>query len=226
MNRLLEWDSQHFGFPVARVEVPNSELASLVAVHKIRCAYFLADASDLSAIRWAEANRFELVDLRVTLAWPIEPRTAAPSGLRPGIDADREALRRLSGTSFLDSRFFVDARFPRDRVEELFRIWSDKCLADPNGAVLVAESGGKVAGFIGATVKGGEGEIVLVGVDAAFRGQSVGSRLIEGANAWLKQQGVSRAHVVTQGRNRGALALYQRQGYLIDRIQLQYHLWT
>ena len=45
------------------------------------------------------------------------------------------------------------------------------------------------------------------------------------ALAWFSESGVRDVQVVTQGRNRAALRLYQRCGFVIEAVELWYHRW-
>ena len=88
----------------------------------IACLYFLAALDDLATLHAAAAGGFDLVDVRVTLigeAGPLAatPRPPHPRGvsLRPSAAADVSALQRIAAASHDETRFTVDAHFPRHR---------------------------------------------------------------------------------------------------------------
>jgi ribosomal protein S18 acetylase RimI-like enzyme len=80
-------------------------------------------------------------------------------------------------------------------------------------------------GFIAVRERDQAGEIVLIGVDATSRGRGLGHRLVDAAASWFHSRSLGRAMVVTQGRNRSALSLYQGHGYRVSALELWYHRW-
>jgi dTDP-4-amino-4,6-dideoxy-D-galactose acyltransferase len=78
----LAWDSAFFGLRIARVNdhrLSAERCCSILdwcAANQINCLYFLADTDHPETIRLAEANQFQLVDIRVTL----ERRITLPPG--------------------------------------------------------------------------------------------------------------------------------------------------
>jgi ribosomal protein S18 acetylase RimI-like enzyme len=70
-----------------------------------------------------------------------------------------------------------------------------------------------------------QGQIGLLAVALEARGTGLGSRLIHQALAWAQSQGATSVITVTQGHNVSAVRTYERQGFLIERMQLWYHRW-
>ena len=237
--RLLPWDSGHFGFPIATVEShrpTEGELERAVSnaeSRNVKCLYFLCD-SDLPGVA-AAAGRlgFELVDLRVTLARraPREGGTISPD-LAPGLQirkaraADLELLRPMARSSFTQSRFFVDRHFSRKSVEDLFSIWVDRDVLDPRGLAIVVEKDGEVAGFATGLVEEAGGRIQLVAVSERGRGIGVGRAAVLALVSEFIARGTDIVSVVTQGRNAGAIRLYEESGFRTSAIQVWYHRWS
>ncbi len=237
--RLLPWDSGHFGFPIATVEShrpTEGELERAVSnaeSRNVKCLYFLCD-SDLPGVA-AAAGRlgFELVDLRVTLARMLNrgSETGSPDS-SPGLRvrrasvADLERLRPLARSSFHQSRFFVDPRFPRAAVEDLFTIWVDRDVVDPRGLAVVVEKDGELAGFATGLVDETGGRIQLVAVSENARGAGVGKAAVQALLSGFMEGGSERISVVTQGRNAGAIRLYETTGFRMLSIQLWFHRWS
>ncbi|MBI4873468.1 MAG: GNAT family N-acetyltransferase [Acidobacteria bacterium] len=232
--RVLEWDSGFFGFRIARARVSHltaATAARLLAESEaaaLRCLYFLAEADDIETIQLLEAGGFGLKDLRLTLSRPV-PAIAIPGApdIRPATAADLPALRRIARTSHGSSRFYADPNFPRDRCAGLYEAWIansyDAGFAD---AVLIGESGGEVAGYITCSMAdSARGRIGLFAVDAAARGRGLGRRLIEQSLAWFAAHGAGEAVTVTQGKNLGAVRVYERRGFTAASVQLWYHRW-
>jgi dTDP-4-amino-4,6-dideoxy-D-galactose acyltransferase len=234
---LLDWDSKFFGLNIGRVNVSrlSSEMLPRIrewcALHRIQCLYLLADADDPETSQLAGLHGFQFVDIRMTLercahlkAVPVPSQ--CPVAIREFQPADLPDLRKLAGQLHLDTRFFFDRHFPSERSRELYGVWMERCCLDPCGRVYVVERESRPAGYI--TCSSGEGQagrIELVGVEPRAQGLGAGYGLVIAALNWLGVEGVRRVTVVTQGRNVPAQRLYQKAGFVTQRVQLWYHLW-
>jgi dTDP-4-amino-4,6-dideoxy-D-galactose acyltransferase len=266
---LLDWDSRHFGKRIARVPgdvLTPAALAAAVAWadrNGVDCLYWLAGSGDPAMPAVAAGAGFQLVDIRVTLERRLDrrlgpgkhpaqppavpqapqvPATQPDPPVRAATAADLPRLLRLAAASHHDSRFYSDPHFARERCDALYAAWIERCCADPEGLVLVADDlppapaaqagAGGPAGYITVALQGtpdGQGhrggQIGLFAVAAAAQGRGLGGRLIDAALAWLHQQGATTVSVVTQGRNVRAQRLYQRSGMLTRSVELWYHRW-
>lgn len=232
--RLLDWDSAFFGRRIATLIVPPRDTADLSdTVHAARrmgveCVYVLSDVEDQAAIRALSEIGARLVDVRLTFERglaDLAPRTSE-TATRAAREADVPALRELAAASHDSSRFYADGRFPRERCEELFATWIAKSFAGWAEVVRVADVEGEMRGYTtGHAREDGRGEIGLVAVDPRAQGVGLGTKLVVSALHALRDLGLSRATVVTQGRNIGAQRLYQGQGFRTQRVQTWHHLW-
>ena len=235
--RLLEWDSEFFGFRIARAETDvltaesASEIVRWCRDHAVVCLYFLARPDDSVTTSVAESEGFHLVDARVTLersvGQPAISSRADETVLRPAYPDDRAALRAIARRSHRDSRFYADPLFPREKCDLLYETWIERSCDGWAQAVLVAELRGAPCGYVTCHVDGPEraGRIGLVGVESEGQGQGVGTKLILGALGWFEGAGVERLSVVTQLRNVRAQRLYQRCGFITGSVALWYHKW-
>ena len=108
----------------------------------------------------------------------------------------------------------------------MYETWTEKSCHGYADAVLVAEMNGQAAGYISChLLDGAEGNIGLVGIGAEWRGMGLGTALVNTGLRWFADQGVTRATVVTQGRNWQAQRLFQRSGFMTRTVQLWYHRW-
>lgn len=234
----LDWDSDFFGVPIARLVTSrlNEESLALALAwceaERIACLYFLSRADDDHSVRLVEANRFHLVDIRITLERslseqePILEERADYESIRPATEDDMAALRVIAGVSHTDSRFYYDGNFPQSRCSALYETWIEKSFAGYADKVLVTELNGQAVGYISCHLpEAGVGQIGLVGVSAEAQGCGMGQQLIRAALYWFRTQGVKQITVVTQGRNGPAQRLYQRHGFRTQSVQLWYHRW-
>ena len=230
--RTLAWDSDFFGCRIARLEDTGLEpgdvaaLERAVAAEGIDCVYLLADEA-LPPDRALTAG-FRPMDERVTLELEPVPEIAPPgAAVRPAVAADGPALEDIAADAHRGTRFFADARFPRERCVELYRTWIRNSLRGSADAVRVVEDASGPAGYATAHLRPGRlGEIGLVGVAARARGQGLGQALVGAVVHWLRAQGCARVRVVTQGQNAAALRLYTGAGFRVLRTETWYHRWT
>lgn len=231
----LSWDSEFFGFRIARVNSQQltsdlvSEIDAWREAETIDCLYFLADPNDSQTIRLAEDYGYRLVDLRLTFERKLIPDEVRPlmDSIRPFVERDLEPLIQIARTSYSDSRFYFDPCFPREKCELFYETWVRNSTNGSGFAdmTLVAELNGLTAGFITSKCHETIGHIGLVGVAESARGRSLGLALVNNALRWFIEQGMERVQVVTQGRNIAAQRLYQRCGFLTSDLGLWYHKW-
>ena len=230
--RFLEWDSNFFGYRIARLqhsrlnqEALDDALAWCRREH-IDCLYFLAE-SDPMTIALAEAARFHLVEVRVTLEADPQnaSRPAEGARIRSWTPADISRLRSIAAASHRGSRFYRDGHFPAERCGDLYSTWIEQSCGAHETQVFVAEVAGKAAGYISCHAPAQEGSIGLLGVADEARDRGLGRNLVLQALTWLRDRSTNSVSVVTQGHNIAAQRLYQQAGFITHSEQLWYHYW-
>jgi dTDP-4-amino-4,6-dideoxy-D-galactose acyltransferase len=232
----LPWDSQFFGFSVARVRSRKLDPAIAREVdgwcrrRGVSCLYFLARADDGATTRTAEDAGYRLVDVRVTLEREMidtDQGRFELAGLRQARPDDASILGETARVSYRDTRFHYDPNIPLAQSDALYQRWVEVSIEGYADAVFVTEDEQGATGYISCHLNAAEhcGTIGLVGVVERARGRSVGRRLVEGALGWFTVQGMRNASVVTQGRNVAAQRLYQRCGFVTRSVELYYHKW-
>jgi GNAT superfamily N-acetyltransferase len=93
------------------------------------------------------------------------------------------------------------------------------------GEVLVVRRRAACAGFATVSERNGQGDIGLIAVGEAYRGQGIGGALVNAAECWFRHQGCTRARVVTQEANALACQFYTRCGYTMETVTPYYHFW-
>lgn len=231
----LPWDSDFFGRRIAKI-TPNDfdadagrRVLEWSARERIDCLYFLADPSAAKALSWVQEAGFRLMDIRTTLHADVRAARPADAGVEASLamckPSDLPTLRRIARVSHRDSRFYADPTL-RATADDLFETWIAKSCEGYADAVFVAERDGAPAGYITLHYSSpSDNRIGLFAVDPESRGRGIGRQLIGRAVEWLCAQGASESRVVTQGRNRDALRLYQKAGFRVESLQLWYHLW-
>ena len=243
--RFLAWDTEFFGVRIARLTATSIDAHTMTAVmdwcerERIECLYFLIDGDQQESVRLAEANQFNFVDIRMTykldflttdrgVGAATMPSAALQSEvvIRPTQPEDHAALLPIAGYSHVDSRFYGDPHFPREKCDLLYETWLAKSFEGVMASfVLTAEVEKQPVGYFTCGIEGQVGELLLLGIDAAVRGRGIGNLFMEHAIARLSKQGCTSVEVITQGRNIIAQRLYQKYGFRLTTLQLWYHRW-
>jgi dTDP-4-amino-4,6-dideoxy-D-galactose acyltransferase len=230
------WDSAFFGASIAQIAERRATAEQLtLAVRQAReeqidCLYFLADAADLDTVRAAEATRFALVDVRLTLDSVIDREEArVPPGdrlIRPARTADLPQLMEIARVSHRYTRFHADTRLDPARSDELYARWIERSvggkLAD---AVWVVDVDEAPRGYITASRGATAATIGLIAVAPEYRGRGYGERLLRTMMHWSATEGLGRVSVVTQGRSAPAVRFYERAGFTASTVEFWYHRW-
>jgi len=232
--RFLPWDSEFFGVRIGSVLPHRLDDAAVAAIRAFRkeeridCLYFLADLGDAGTFLRAEDEGFRLVDIRITLECrPEKDAPAPPDGpvIRPAEERDLPILTALARENHVDTRFYYDGHFPKERCGDLYAAWIENGVRGQADRVLVPEIEGQAAGYI-TCHRSGPPRIGLLGVGPAAQKKGVGGRLIREALAWFAGEGIERVSVVTQGRNVRAQRAYQREGFTTAVVEVWYHGWS
>jgi dTDP-4-amino-4,6-dideoxy-D-galactose acyltransferase len=236
----LDWDSKHFGFPVARIAaaIDDDRLEQALSTARregVRLVYWSTSADRAAPAAVLSAFNGLLADRKATFAralGSINEETSAERGLHVAAYGAGQAspdLVALAIAAGVHSRFAVDSRIERAKFESLYRVWIERSVRrEIAGDVLIAHDGRAnqpLAGMITVKVTGDVGNIGLVAVAEAYRGQGVGSRLIEAAHRWMNDRRAAKSTVVTQLANSAACRLYERAGYDIEQVENVYHFW-
>lgn len=228
---LLRWDSEHFGFPLARVRDP-SKPARIRAAAKaaddrgVRCLTALLKADRIDVVTVAEDLGFRCYDVRTDLDRRIDGVRGglADEGLRLATESDLPHLEPIARERFSVTRFATDPHFPRELVKSLYVEWLRRGLRDQSRRLIAAN---ELDGFIVCNLESanGAGTVELIAVSTGSEGTGLGARLLRGAETLFVEGGLERAHVVTQGCNLPAQRLYQRHGYRTGDVSLWLHRW-
>ncbi len=234
---LLPWDTEFFGFRVARVngeiltETQAEDIEDWCQAERIRCLYFLGRSDCAETIRTADRNGFSLTDLRLTLECKVEQASRLPppgSGvIRPACLLDVPALQTIARTEHRDTRFFSDPHFPQPLAEALYSTWIRLECEGRAQMVFVAAPQNQPLGYISCHLDSARraGQIGLIAMSHVAQGRGFGRALVQAALSWFAEQRAERVSVVTQGRNTPAQRLYQRCGFLSASMQLWFHKW-
>ena len=234
---ILSWDSDVFGFPVARVSAADhrSDLVNILQDARrngVRLAYLLTE--DDRVARAASDAGGTMVSERVTFVRPLTSADAqreSPPGDAgvvekwPGTAPTPEFLE-LAREAGLHSRFRIDPGIPAGVFERIYDAWItnslNRTIADE---VLVTRENSSITGLVTVGEKGGRADIGLLAVGKGARGRGLGRALVEAALSWGVARKCGEAQVVTQRENVAACRLYESCGYRVERGERVFHFW-
>lgn len=233
---LLDWDSQHFGVRIARlddVEISRQVLEEVdvwCQANRVYCLYFLGKTASDQGTDLLVSMGYRQMDVRVTLQWlPTHGLPGLPDvagvGARLATGEDFPRLRELVLSQTWKTRFWADPGFDRGKVKALYVEWVNRSLQDDDAQVMVAEHGSGIVGFVSAGCRRGVGSIDLVCGAVSSRRRGAVSLLVRQTMVDLAQKGCQSIGVVTQQRNAPALELYGRCGFAVIESRPWFHKW-
>lgn len=169
------------------------------------------------------AAGFDLADTAVTFERPAGAATGAPgTTARQATPDDADAVRAVAGSGFSTDRFHADPQIDPAVADRIKADWAGNFFAGKRGDwMVVAESDGRVAGFLQLLDRDGHLVIDLIAVDHAARGRGLATAMIEHAAANLMPGAPMR--VGTQLANTASVRLYESLGFRLVRAEHVLH---
>lgn len=222
----LEWDSDFFGYTVARLEFENISDFSYFVSSEYRLIYVFSP----KPIKQLDS---ELVDKKACFHTLISlnEETINQSLVIEVFDKSKhsyEELIELALESGVFSRFYVDRNFINDEYTKLYTKWITNSVDKISALeVFVAVENSKILGMVTLTKKTDDlADIGLLAVAEQARGKKVASSLIEYVKKYALKHGFTSMQVVTQSENKPAVKLYESTGFELKELTYIYHIWN
>lgn len=234
MFQKLQWDSNFFGYNIAKLSQASLTSSSLDSVlldlkeKKFRLVYEFVDPSDEASNKAAIEAGGLLVDTKVIYLKNLSTETFSNipqviSYIGHEMSAQLQSLAIQSGEY---SRFRLDPHFTQDEFKKLYTEWIHASLQGKIAKeVLVYRENEKELGVLVIGEKDGRCDIVLLAVDQTSRGKSIGSKLMQQAFHQAKVMGYNEIQVVTQKANKIACSFYEKSGFQKEKETNVYHFW-
>jgi dTDP-4-amino-4,6-dideoxy-D-galactose acyltransferase len=233
----LDWDSKFFGFPMGRIYAENLTGAHLgkalknAGKAKLKFIELFCNISDNVSIFSCENQGFHLADIRIVFEKHLVVEreiSRLPENLyfRKASRADINQLKRMSKGLFRDSRFYQYKKFDSNIVDSLFQSWIEKAvLGEFDDECYCIFDDTEILTFCSLKYSNNAASIGLFGVNPGHKNKGLGSMMLECVFHLLFNREVNRVNCITQGRNSGAVRLYQKSGFSTGEITLCYYRW-
>ena len=231
---ILEWDSEFFGFKVAKINNFNSNeefefIRKELKSNQVELVYVFSEPNSNFDTVLKTSNVF-LADEKVTFSREIDDVNDSLDfsfieEYRDDIVTDK--MLDIAIQTSEHSRFRVDANFKNEEFKKLYYQWIKNAVEDKgNGKLFVYQESNVLKGLIYLKdINDKTGSISLIGVDEGYRGEQIGTKLIEQAAFYFSKLGKKEVQVVTQKANVLACNFYTKNGFqIIDTVNV-YHLW-
>ncbi|MDI3521384.1 MAG: dTDP-4-amino-4,6-dideoxy-D-galactose acyltransferase [Anaerophaga sp.] len=230
MIEYLKWDSQFFNLKIGRFE---SEKLTLQLFRKVfeskqkgsyNLIYLFTKTVEADASEELKRKHIYPIDEKVVFSKKVSNQNFLPENIKLYFEPLDQSLLNLALLSGHKSRFKTDNRL-NHKFESLYTLWIQKSITgEMADAVFVAKSDNRIEGFVTVQKKGEQGQIGLIAVAPEAQGKGIGSKLLHTADYWYWQNNLKNCSVVTQIDNTAACALYEKNGYCKERMELVFHI--
>lgn len=231
----LKWDTEYFGINSARVNLLGAVNDTEQRQIKEFCqAYDFVTIANIYNRKennhWIgkSTNAF-LTDVNIQFTKKISDKADfldRTITIVNTYEGDNKILD-IAGEAFRYSRFFNDPMLPSSIARNIYKHWSEAAFNKEDKYFAVCIKNNEIAGYVLFSLNNDEdnGCIELIAVDEKFRGQKVGSSLLNATEAYIAKHNLSQIKVGTQADNIAAMQLYVSYGFRYSYCSSIYHLW-
>ncbi|MEM7550845.1 MAG: GNAT family N-acetyltransferase [Bacteroidota bacterium] len=235
MIKFLEWDSNFFGYKVAKIDLINrlEDIEKEIEWAKdqdIKLIYLFLDSDLPGALSYLSTNNFEVIDEKIIFSKSIVKEI-------PSSDLDyhfvtevnfkkrKEGFYELAYISGEHSRFKNDPLIPEKKFREMYRMWVKNSVIKNDSELINISDKGKLVGMITVDAKEDHSSIGLLAVKGTARGRGIGRILIGLAEQFSRQKDLSELRVATQKLNTNACKFYEQMNFKVFQGKLISHIW-
>ena len=233
-----EWDTSHFGFKVAKLNLAMPTDISAALEFCVREGVVLlicrCNTHDTPSAHLLEQQGFLLMDTIVDSCidltkWKM-PVEVDLSGIRWYREGDEKAIASIAREAFKGymGHFHNDPKLAPEKSDSLYVEWAHNSCFDENLAagVVVAELEGDVVGFLSIVPpKDGKGDFGIGGMSTRAQGKGIFPKLYFLSFEWLKSQGVTWVQDKTVVNNYAELRVLIKVGMRPFNSLYTFHKW-
>ena len=231
---LLKWDSDFFGFKVAKIlpnKISSSKLEKILGdlkKRKVSLVYWSCDNFDKESQEAAQTFDGFLTGQKITYLLNLETlnitSTSTDNILKIYNEKEPNSdLINLIVKGGKYSRFYIDPKISKNRYKELQKLWITNSVK--NNTIFVLKEKDQIISFVSLNEKNHRGNIDYIIVDEKHQGKGLGTTLMNHAHNWFISNSYKTVQADTQKENTKACNMYEKFGYKLEKIQKVYHFW-
>ncbi len=228
----LEWDSNFFEKKIGSIDLSNDCWQDMNRIFKIGkdesfdLVYgFLKVKDKQTIIRKSLKVYYQTTN--VTYKKKLSNHLAIRDGHIRIADSlcDASSLKDLAFQAGHSSRFVKDLNMGLNAGQRLYHTWIENSLNKSIAHEVLVYDKDDITGFITLKCNDNHTEVGLIAVDARFRNQNIGSRLLDAAEIFGLQNQHEYIKVGTQIENANACRFYERNLFVPESYTQIYHFW-
>ena len=230
----LEWDSDYFGFKVAKIlpnKIDTSTLEKIIGDLKksnTSLVYWSCDNFDKESEEAANSLNGFLTGQKITYFLDLDTLSKTQTATDTILEIYKEKEPNIDLINLIikggkTSRFYVDPKISKKQYEGLQKLWITNSVK--NNTIFVVKKKEKIISFVSLNEKNHRGNIDYIIVDEKYQGKGIGSILMNQAHNWFISNGFNTVQADTQQKNTKACNMYEKLGYNIEKIEKFYHFW-
>ena len=184
--------------------------------------YFKSPILNNKQIKFLVLKGFTLIEKNIQFKLQIKKNYKNKKNFRVANIKDKEVIKNISKTAFINSRFFIDPNIDNLIAEKIKTKWIDNYFKGNRGDILiVSEENNTISGFILLLFKGEKIIIDLIAVKNEFRGKDIATNLI---NYTINKFNNYKYLIVgTQKKNNASIKLYEKNNFVIESKGYIFH---
>ena len=233
---ILPWDTQFFGYGVAKIAVPILDADSLGKIltqlrrKNISLVYWPSDINDERSQVAARKLGGFLADEKTTFFADLTTLDLSRYQRDPNVriysnSLPTKELEDLAIACGRYSRFHQDPKIGEAKYREFYKLWLRQSLAGITAGCfwVYPDQAGKIIGMISMNIIGDIIDGDLGAVSKFERGKGIGEALFVETFHWSLENGYKYMQLITQGRNKVSCSLYKKFGFEIVKVENFYH---
>lgn len=138
-----------------------------------------------------------------------------------------EYFFQLAYESGKHSRFLLDPHFGETKFRELYKLWVINSLNKTFAIKTFYTKEDKLGatGFVTVQQSGNIAKIGLIATHPLLQGKGIGRSLLQSAENYCLENGMTTMDIPTQEQNTGACNFYQKMGYAVQERIILKHFW-
>jgi len=225
--RILEWDSQCFGYKIGEITTSNIKQAlSEARQENFRLLYAKIYPQDALTNNLAQHYGGILIDEKITFLASVPTYLPESKAIWYPEHTLTPQLIGLALQSGAFSRFKRDENFCNREFEKLYTIWIEKSVKrEIAEEIAIFTEKEDILGLLTLFSNENRACVGLMAVAEPYRGKEIGKNLIFKAFEFAKNKQKDFVQIVTQKANHQACAFYEKMGFKIEKIENIYHFW-